>query len=119
MTQIGVSNGTMRAAVLDLARHKVIFEGDTAPAFDWAGLRGALAEADPNVIDVHSLENQKQDAHFFVTQVSRRIESASPGDAAHVIIVLMETHDEREVIANTLFSIEPEYIARVWRSQRN
>ena len=88
MTQIGVSNGTMRAAVLDLARHKVIFEGDTAPAFDWAGLRGALAEADPNVIDVHSLENQKQDAHFFVTQVSRRIESASPGDAAHVIIVL-------------------------------
>jgi len=88
ISQISVRNGTLSVAVLDLARHKVIFERETARTFDWPTLRGALAEADPNVIDVHALENRKQDAHFFVAQVSRRIESASASDALHVIIVL-------------------------------
>jgi hypothetical protein len=88
ITQIAAREGKMSVAVLDLARHKVIFEHETAPAFDWPTLRDALTEADPNVIDVHSLENRKQDAHFFVTQVSRRIESASTTAGPHVIIVL-------------------------------
>jgi hypothetical protein len=88
ISQTAVRNGTMSVAVLDLARHKVIFEQDTARGFDWPALRGALSEADPNVIDVHSLENRKQDAQFFVKQMSRRIESAPADDALHVIIVL-------------------------------
>lgn len=86
-SQVALRDQAMNVAVLDLARHKVIFEQKMPPVLAWTTLRGALMEADPNVIDVHSLENRKQDAHFFVTQVDRRIESAS-SDMPHVIIVL-------------------------------
>jgi hypothetical protein len=87
VSQIAVRDGTLKIAVLDLARRKVIFEKD-AQALDWPALRSALTEADPNVIDVHALEDRKQDAQFFVRQMSRRIESESVSDTPHVILVL-------------------------------
>ena len=87
ISQIEIRDGTLNIALLDLAKHKVIFEEETRK-LDWPTLRDALKDADPNVIDVHSLENRKQDAQFFVSQMSRRIESAPVGDAPHVFIVL-------------------------------
>ena len=87
ISQIEIREGTLDISLLDLAKHKVIFEEETRK-LDWPTLRDALREADPNIIDVHSLENRKQDAQFFVSQMSRRIESAPADAAAHVFIVL-------------------------------
>ncbi len=86
ISQLDVRNGSLNIAALDLARRRVSFEQDSAGHLDWPRLKASLAEADPNVIDVHSLENRGQNAQFFVTEVSRRI--AVGGDAVPILIVL-------------------------------
>jgi hypothetical protein len=80
LSQIDALNGSLNIAALDLARRRVCFEQDSVRDLDWPRLKMSLAQADPNVIDVHSLENRGQNAQFFLTEVSRRI--AAGGDAA-------------------------------------
>jgi hypothetical protein len=88
ISQVEVRNGALNVALLDLPRRQVIFEQDSVRGLDWPKLRTALTAADPNVIDVHELENRKQNAQFFLSQVGRRIApDASPGPAP-VLIVL-------------------------------
>jgi hypothetical protein len=50
-------------------------------------LKVSLAQADPNVIDVHSLENRGQNVQFFLTEVGRRI--AAGGDAPAPVCILI------------------------------
>ena len=86
-----VRNGTLNVAVLDLTTQKVIFQQDAVHDLDWPKLGVALKEAGPNKIDIHALENRRQNAQFFVAQVSRRIEtgaSKAPSDPLPILIVL-------------------------------
>jgi hypothetical protein len=87
----GVRNGTLNVAVLDLTTQKVIFQQDAVHDLDWSKLGVALKEAGPNKIDIHALENRRQNAQFFVGQVSRRIEAGAPkaqADPLPILIVL-------------------------------
>jgi hypothetical protein len=85
ISQVDARNGSLNISALDLARRRVCFEQDRVRDLDWSRLRASLAQADTNVIDVHSLENRGQNAQFFVTEVSRRIAGAEP---PHILIVL-------------------------------
>jgi hypothetical protein len=51
----------------------VCFEQDAVRDLDWPRLKVSPARTDPNVIDVHSLENCGQSAQFFFTEVSHRL----------------------------------------------
>jgi hypothetical protein len=67
-----VRDGILNLAVLDLSRRSVSFEQNGIRELNWPGLKAALSDANPSVIDVHSLERAKQNAQFFVNEVSRR-----------------------------------------------
>jgi hypothetical protein len=82
---VDARNGSLNISALDLARRRVCFAQDSVRDLDWPRLKLSLAQADPNVIDVHSLENRGQNAQFFVTEVSRRIAGGGP---PHILIVL-------------------------------
>jgi len=85
----GVRNGTLNVAVLDLTTQKVIFQQDAVHDLDWPKLGAALKEAGPNKIDIHALENRRQNAQFFVAQVSRRIEAGTPKSQADPLAILI------------------------------
>ena len=91
ISNTGIRNGTLNVAVLDLTTQKVIFQQDAVHDLDWSKLGAALKEAGPNKIDIHALENRRQNAQFFVGQVSRRIEAGAPkaqADPLPIVIVL-------------------------------
>jgi hypothetical protein len=86
LSDMSVRSGAFHAALLDLARQRVVFEQDVAGNLDWRKLEAGLKEADPKVIDVHSLEQRGHSAQFFVKQVGQRI--AGAGEPLRVVIVL-------------------------------
>jgi hypothetical protein len=88
LSQIDAHNGSLNIAALDLARRRVCFEQDAVRDLDWPRLKVSLAQADPNVIDVHSLENRGQNAQFFLAEVSRRIAAKQPAEPVCIMIVL-------------------------------
>lgn len=87
LSQIDTRNGSLNISALDLARRRVCFEQDEVRDLDWTRLKVSLAQADPNVIDVHSLENRGQNVQFFLTEVGRRI--AAGGDAPAPVCILI------------------------------
>jgi hypothetical protein len=86
LSDINVRNGALNVALLDLARQRVVFEQNVTRDLDWRKLEAGFKEADPKVIDVHSLEKRGRSAQFFVKQVGQRI--ADAGEAVRVLIVL-------------------------------
>lgn len=80
-------NGNIDTEVLDLARRRVTFRQNGIREINWERLRNALAEANPGMIDVKSLENRHHGAQFFVSEVARKITSTT---GPHVLIVLSE-----------------------------
>jgi hypothetical protein len=76
LSDINVRNGALNVALLDLARQKVVFEQNVERSLDWRKLQAGFKEADPKVIDVHSLEKRGRSAQFFVKQVGQRIADA-------------------------------------------
>jgi hypothetical protein len=85
IAQTDVRNGTLNISLLDLTTQRVIFQQDTVHDLDFATLGPALKQAGANVIDVHALENRRQNAQFFLAQVRRRIDA---GDRFPILIVL-------------------------------
>ena len=81
LSQVNVLRGALNVSILDLTRRQVVFEQREARDLDWPTLRQALVTADPNVIDVHALENREKNAQFFVEQVGRRIAGAATREA--------------------------------------
>ena len=79
LSQLHLSKGTLSASLIDLSRRAVLFTQDQVDLqnqpLDWPRLRPALLEADPNKIDVHQLEEHRQNPQFFVEQVRRRVVS--------------------------------------------
>jgi hypothetical protein len=77
--------------LLDLSRLKVVYRQTAATTLDWTRIAGALGEADPGTIDVKSLENRHQNAHFFVKEIEKRLNAPLPKDAEgtpRVLIIL-------------------------------
>lgn len=86
LSQIEVRNGSLDVAVLDITRRSVVFEQQAVRELDWPRLKTALAEGNPNVIDVHALETRNQNAQFFVSEISRRMKASA--ESPRVLIVL-------------------------------
>jgi len=86
LSGMNVRNGALNVVLLDLARQRVVFEQNVVRDLDWRKLETGFKEADPKVIDVHSLEKRGRSAQFFVKQVGERIGDA--GEPVRVLIVL-------------------------------
>ena len=86
LSDMNLRNGALNVVLLDLARQKVVFEQNVTRGLDWRKLEAGFKEADPKVIDVHSLEKRGRSAQFFVKQVGQRI--ADAGEPVRVLIVL-------------------------------
>ena len=86
ISQMDIRNGSLNVTMLDLERRKASFTQDHVGILNWFKLRDALAENDPNQIDVHALENHEQNAQFFVSEIKKRLERDS--GTARVLIVL-------------------------------
>jgi hypothetical protein len=83
-------NAAFSLALLDLSRRRVAYRQDDMAGLDWSKAAGSLAELNPGIIDVKSLEKQQYGAEFFLDEIRRRI-AAPNGPAArrtHVVIVL-------------------------------
>ena len=88
LSQIDPANGVLNVSMLDITRRQVVFEQKGVRDLDWPTLRKAFVAADPNVIDVHSLEKRGQNAQFFVEQVAERIAEDPARPALPALIVL-------------------------------
>jgi hypothetical protein len=88
ISEIKPGNGSLKIAMFDLERRRVGFEQTVVRDLDWAGLKGALAEADPNIIDVKSLENSEQNAQFFLSELRKRVTASEGAEPLHALIVL-------------------------------
>ncbi len=102
-TQIKVTNGSARAAALDLIQRRIPFEQNDGKELDWPVLRKALLpDNGPGVVSVKDLENRKQSPVFLRDEIVRRLK-LSPSAAGkqgerplHVFVVIgspMETYD--------------------------
>lgn len=84
LSEIDVKNGSLDIVLLDLARRRVAFRQNDVRSLDWLGLKAALAAADNNLIDVHSLEHRKQNAQFFTREVKHLL--SAPGETALIVL---------------------------------
>jgi hypothetical protein len=89
ISQMEIAKGTMNISLLDLERRKVSFHQQEVGKLDWTRLRAELAENDPNLIDVHALENHEQNAQFFVSEVRKRLESTESNGAGPVRVLIV------------------------------
>jgi hypothetical protein len=87
LSQMNLSGGLFRMAMLDLERRRIAFEQTLTGDLDWPGLKGALVKSDPNKIDVAALEKSEQNAQFFVSEIRNRVGSQKD-EPLHVLIVL-------------------------------
>jgi hypothetical protein len=88
ISEIKPVSGSLKIAMLDLERRRVGFEQTVIRDLDWTRLKGALAEADPNVIDVKALENSEQNAQFFLSEMRKRVAASEGAEPLPVLIVL-------------------------------
>ncbi len=73
LSQVDWVNGTSSLGLLDISRRRVIYRQDNMPGLDWVKASASLAEVNPGIIDVKSLENQQYSAEFFLDEIRRRI----------------------------------------------
>jgi hypothetical protein len=80
LSQVNWENGTFSLALLDISRRRVIYRQEKAPGrqdnmpgLDWPKASASLAEVNPGIIDVKSLENRQYSAEFFLDEIRRRI----------------------------------------------
>lgn len=73
ISQLEWRNSTLNVTLLDLAHHRVAFQQDNVRRLEWRRARKSLAEINPGIIDVHSLENRRFSADFFLSQIAGRI----------------------------------------------
>jgi hypothetical protein len=93
MSEVEWRNLSFNLSLLDLSRRRVVFEQDivspenTAQALDWSKARGSLAELNPGIIDIKSLENRKFSADFFLSEISRRIDQKDASTSRALIVL--------------------------------
>ncbi len=74
ISRLAIGNGSLDVTVLNLERRKISFSQERVKGLDRRGVRAALRENDPLVIDAQSLTNYKDDAQFFVSEIRRRLQ---------------------------------------------
>ena len=72
-SQMNVAGGSLHVTLLDISNRRIVFEQDAVRELDWTRLSKALTAADPNKIDVKSLEHREQNAPYFLQQVRERL----------------------------------------------
>lgn len=88
ISEMQLGESTLSVALLDIARHRVVFHQDKVHDLQWDTLKDAFAEDATGTIDVKSLQDRGRNAAFFVKEVSRRISAETPSGARHTVIVL-------------------------------
>lgn len=95
VTQITLSNGSMRVATLDLRRREVTFEQEKVKQLEWGRLRKVVSpENGPATINVKGLEQKHENPDFLRDEVLRRISAFRESNSAagqkplHVFVVL-------------------------------
>jgi hypothetical protein len=90
LSNVDWGRSTFSVALLDLSRHLVTYRQENAQGLDWSQAKGSLAEINPGLIDIKSLENRQYNAEFFLDEIRRRIGAAdAPAPRRkHVLIVL-------------------------------
>jgi hypothetical protein len=73
----GSSSISERIALLDLGRHKTVFEQNDGQDLDWPRLKSSLKDASTASIDVHSLAGHQDNAQYFLSEVRRLIRSSA------------------------------------------
>lgn len=85
----GTTSVSERVALVDLSRHKTVFEQSDSRDLDWERLRSSLGQASTASIDVHSLSDSLNDAQYFVSEVRRLIRAS--GDKPCALVVLTKS----------------------------
>ena len=88
LSQMQVSNGSLGVTLLDVERRKVSFAEEVSGLVSLQQLWEQLGGEDRLKIDLHSLENYKEDAQFFVSEIRKRLEGGEPAAAARAVVVL-------------------------------
>jgi hypothetical protein len=88
ISEMQLGESALNVALLDIARHRVVFHQDKVHDLQWDTLKDAFTEDATGTIDVKSLQDRGRNAAFFVKQVSRRISADTPAGARHALIVL-------------------------------
>lgn len=78
LSQMELSNGTVNLALLDLVHHRDV------PVSGWSEMRDFLTRTNPEIIDVHALDDRSKMRGFLLDRVAKR----ATGGAARVVIVL-------------------------------
>jgi hypothetical protein len=88
ISEMQLGESALNVALLDIARHRVVFHQSKVHDLQWDNLKDAFAEDATGTIDVKSLQDRGRNAAFFVKEVSRRISADTPSGARHALIVL-------------------------------
>lgn len=84
LSQIAVEGGSVNLLLADLERRRICFRQEAVRDLDWPELKHCLSTANPNVIDVRSLQHQSRDAQFFVRTVRHLVAGAA--DSALIVL---------------------------------
>ena len=98
--QINLSNGSRRAAAVELVQRHVVFEQNDGKDLDWAILRKPLSpDNGPGVVSVKDLQNKLQSPVYLRDEIVRRLKAgldraAKPGEKPlHVFVVIASPMD--------------------------
>lgn len=88
LSAIRVSSGSVDLSMLDLERKRVSFQQTLTAELDWQKLKGSFDSANPNKIDLGSLQRRDENAQFFLAQIQKRMAAAEGAEPLHALIVL-------------------------------
>jgi len=94
LSQIDVRNGSIDTALLDLTHLRVVFEQSSGDSLDWEGMRKIFVDAQPGIVDAHTLASRRKMSAFFQSEVMRRLSadaktSSDASDAATQIVIAL------------------------------
>lgn len=122
LSQMEIAGGSLHVTLLDIPNRRVIFEQDAVRQLDWTRMRDALTQADPNKIDVRSLEQRGQNGPYFMQQVRERLapttqSAGAANEPLRVLIVLaapmtLDSGDKTRVHESEAKQQSPLYFVR-------
>ena len=89
VSQVEWRNAALNVSLLDLAHHRVAFRQDDVHRLEWRQARRSLAEINPGIIDVESLEKRRFNAEFFLNEIGRRIRE--PLEARPRVVIVLSS----------------------------
>ena len=88
ISEMEISNGSMTATALDLENRKVSTQ-NVVGVLDLNSFLGPLPNDSRYMVDAHALDIDAEGAQFFVSEIRKRVELATP-EAQHVLIILSD-----------------------------